>query len=146
MNPAAPRRDALHCIQCEDEQVAALPSLTLEDVGAFVQVLTALAMMGSTRIEIHPARWHLIFTGLILHRAYDIHQVKYVNDIEDIEHAVMELEFATEQGKVGCLLMRRGEHHGDETLEQSDWLDSQGPCYDVPKTIEMPDNKIWMPS
>lgn len=127
-----------------------LPDLTREDVAAFIQVLTAIVMMGSTRIEIHPARWPLIFRGLILHRAYDINQVSYVGDVEDIAHATLELEFATKQGKVGCLLMqRRRRERDDETEAQAYWLDSQGLCYDVPEepsAIEKPDSKLWLPS
>jgi len=127
---------------------APVPELTREDVHAFVQVLTALCMMGSTRIEIHPERWPLIFRGLILHRAFDIEQVYYVDGKEDFDHAVMHLEFSTERGKVGCLLTMRGVHAG-ESDEQRKILDDQGQFYDVPeepKLIEGADKKIWLPS
>lgn len=134
-----------------EEPMDELPSLTKEDVGAFIQVLTAIVMMGSTRIEIHPARWPLIFKGLILHRAYDINQLRYVNGIEDVDHAVMELEFSTKQGQIGCMLMRRPDgERPDETEKQRYWLDTQGPAYDVPEEPSLvegaPEKKIWMPS
>lgn len=135
--------------ETDSQEPQALPALTREDVAAFVQVLTALVMMGATRIELHPARWRLVLNGLILHRAYDINQLRYVNGIEDVDHAVMELEFATERGKVGCLLMQRASWHEDESEEQRRWLDLQGDCYDIPEepsAIETPDKKLWLPS
>lgn len=134
----------------ERDDEAPLPDLTREDVAAFVQVLTALVMMGATRIEIHPARWPIVFRGLILHRAYDIQQVRYVDGEESIATAVCELEFQTKQGKVGCMLMqRRPRERDDETKQQAYWLDSQGLCYDVPEepsAIETADKKLWLPS
>ena len=129
----------------QEEQEQALPDLTQEDVMALIRVITAHVLMGATRIEFHPARWRLIFRGLILHRAYDISQVRYIDGIEILDHAVCEVEFATKQGKVGCLLMQR-QRHKDETQAQSDWLDSQGGAYDVPDLVEGMDRKIWTPS
>ena len=130
-------------------EVEVIPPMTSDDVRLFIQMITGVVLMGATRIEFHAARWRFICTSLFTHRAYQNEQIRFIDGIEDFEHATMHIQFATDTGQVNCIIMLRQDHPATETADETMLLDSQGSSYPVPaeqSAIETPDTKIWTPN
>ena len=126
-----------------------VPPMGLEDVRLFIQTLTGAVMMGATRIEFHRARWRFLCTSLLIHKAYDYAQIRFIGDVEDFEHATMHLQFTTDDGQINCLLMQRQDHPDTESDVERALLDGQGPNYPIPSEpsgLEKVDQKVWLPS
>lgn len=119
-----------------------LPLMSAGEVRMFIGSLTGLVLMGVTRLEFHPARWPMVFNSLIKHRAIDLDQVRWLDDVEDMDHALIMVQLGTgDDQHVFSLLRQRGDHD-DETVGERAAIDASaypGPADDGPRIL-MPED------